>query len=79
VTEDATILLVCESIHDVLAAEKVLKQRGLWCDLVPTPREISSDCGMSLTCRRADLPALRALVTAGGEVSRCRLHGGGED
>lgn len=72
--DDAPLLLVCESIHDVLAAEKVLKQRGLWCDLVPTPREISSDCGMSLACRREELPVVRLLVED-EEVLGCRLHG----
>ena len=77
-TDDDPILLVCESIHDVLAAEKALKQRDVWCDLVPTPRELSSDCGMSLACRRVDLAVLRSLVEAGGELSRCRLHGVGE-
>jgi hypothetical protein len=34
---------------------------GIWCDLIPTPREISSDCGMSIECRTDDLPELESL------------------
>jgi hypothetical protein len=38
--------LVFDSIHHVLAAERMFRDRGLWYDLVPTPRDIRSDCGM---------------------------------
>lgn len=31
-----------------LRAEKVLKNAGLEVKLIPTPRELSSDCGISL-------------------------------
>ena len=59
------ILLTFDSIHDVLRAEKVLKAAGLFCDLVPTPRSISSDCGMSIECLSADEAALDALNADG--------------
>jgi len=58
-------LLVFDSIHDVLAAEATLKAQGLWCDLVPTPKAISSDCGMCVRVRLADRPALLALRERG--------------
>jgi hypothetical protein len=34
------------TIHDVLRAEKILKQHGLRHELIPVPRNLSSDCGM---------------------------------
>lgn len=34
------------TIHDVLRAEKILKQHKLSHELVPVPRNLSSDCGM---------------------------------
>jgi hypothetical protein len=44
-----------------LRAEKVLTKAGLKVKLVPTPRELSSDCGISLRFEWAD----RAQVEAG--------------
>jgi hypothetical protein len=60
-----TVILVFDSVHDVIRAEKALKKTGIWCDLVPTPREISSDCGMSVECRADDLPRLQSLQEQG--------------
>ena len=50
------------SIHYVIRAEKVLRESGIWCDLVPTPRELSSDCGMAMELRIADLEPARRLL-----------------
>ncbi len=50
------------SIHDVMAAEHVLKSRDLWCDMIPTPRQLSSDCGMALAFREAELAAVKEAV-----------------
>jgi len=36
------------SVHYVMKAERVLKEQGFKVCLIPTPREISSDCGISL-------------------------------
>ena len=57
--EDKRLIAVFDSIHYVLAAERVLKQRGLRYELVPTPRAVSSDCGMVVEFREADMPGLR--------------------
>lgn len=59
------ILLTFDSIHDVIRAEKILLAEGLYCDLVPTPRHISSDCGMSVECLADNLSRLEALRTGG--------------
>jgi len=37
-----------ESVHRVMRAEKVLKEKGIAVDLIPVPREISSDCGVAV-------------------------------
>ncbi len=71
------LLLTFDGIHDVIKAEKLLLERGLACDLVPTPRHLSADCGMSIECRAADRPQLQELWTSG--VLRWRvLHDPGE-
>ena len=51
---DERWILVFDSIHHVLAAERALQGRGLWCDLVPTPRDLRSDCGMVIELRPAE-------------------------
>ncbi|MBP1749100.1 MAG: hypothetical protein H6Q52_1639 [Deltaproteobacteria bacterium] len=41
-------LLLFNTIHDVLRAEKILKEHTVQHELVPVPRNLSSDCGMSI-------------------------------
>ena len=41
-------LLVFLSVHQVMKAEKLLKHQGVNVDLIPLPREISSDCGVAI-------------------------------
>jgi hypothetical protein len=45
--------LLFYTIHDVLKAEKALKRQGVAFDLVPVPRNLSSDCG---SCIRFEGP-----------------------
>ena len=39
---------IFDSIHYVIKGEKTLKDAGLPINVIPVPREISSDCGMAL-------------------------------
>lgn len=55
-------ILVFDSIHYVLAAEHALVDADLWCDLIPTPRSISSNCGMVLQFRFCHAPAVANLM-----------------
>ncbi|MBM4035823.1 MAG: DUF3343 domain-containing protein [Planctomycetes bacterium] len=50
----ARLLLIFESIHQVLAAEKALIEAGLSPDLVPVPREVNPNCGMAITLAPAE-------------------------
>ena len=43
-----TCVFLMGSIHLVMKAEKLLKGHGLQMDLIPVPREISSDCGVAV-------------------------------
>ena len=54
--------VIFDSIHYVLAAERLFKARGLWCDLVPAPRELSADCGMAFEFRADDLDSVREVL-----------------
>jgi hypothetical protein len=52
------------SIHHVLAAEKVFKEHGLWLDVVPVPRGLSSECGMAIEFHSDDLARVGRLLQA---------------
>lgn len=41
-------VITFESVHFVMKAEKLLKGHGIEVMLIPTPRQISSDCGVAL-------------------------------
>ena len=64
------ILITFDSIHDVLSAEKKLLANKIPCDVVPTPRHLSADCGMSIECRAEDRERVEHLHAAGDIVWR---------
>jgi len=57
-------IITFRASHAAMRAERELAVRGYAVELVPVPREISSDCGF---CLRASLE--------GGEASRARALG----
>lgn len=62
---------VFDSVHTVLAAERTFLTAGLACDLVPIPRGVTSDCGLALLFRTADMELARTLLshpTLGGRL-----------
>lgn len=74
----AIIWVICEmnsqiltffSTHHALSAEKLLKQNGVEQTVVPTPRELSGNCGIAIRIDAADADrARRLLADAGIEV-----------
>jgi len=41
-------VILFPSIHFVLEAEKMIKGKGFFIDLIPVPRQLSSDCGICM-------------------------------
>ena len=41
-------ILLFNSIHHLLKEEKRLKEAGIAYEIIPTPRELSSDCGSAI-------------------------------
>jgi hypothetical protein len=72
-------VFIFHSIHRVMKAEKVLKAAGLDVRLMPVPRQLSSDCGLSLAFFRQDREAAEvALDEAGCRAEEIHiLEGGG--
>lgn len=45
---EGDIVAIFNSIHRVMKAEKILKERGAKFLLIPAPRSLKSDCGLGL-------------------------------
>jgi hypothetical protein len=61
-------VITFESVHFVMKAEKALKKKEIPVRLIPTPRKISSDCGMSLEVETDNAGKLRQLLETRGCV-----------
>lgn len=53
------LVIVFQSTHDVIKAKNELKKACIAHELIPTPKEISSECGMSL---RVEEPLLNKVL-----------------
>jgi len=60
-----TALALFASVHYVLAAERGMKKAGLWYDIVPTPRKLTSECGLAVEFRLQDLASFRGICANG--------------
>jgi hypothetical protein len=56
-----SVVLFHSTAH-AIRAEKVLVQAGLRIKMIPTPRHISSDCGMALRFDRSQEPLVRTAL-----------------
>lgn len=61
-------ILIFESTHKVLKSEKLLLANGVKFDIIPTPKEFSSDCGMSIRInpKNADFPKVKLILESQG-------------
>ena len=59
-------VILFPSIHFVLQAEKMVKGKGFSIDLIPVPRELSSDCGICMLIEWEEREKLCRLLEEGG-------------
>jgi hypothetical protein len=59
-------VVLFDSVHHVLAAEKRLRSEAIWIDLIPVPRSLSSDCGMAIAFRMEALSKVQDLLSTAG-------------
>jgi len=70
-TDKQYAVILVHSTSYALRAEKVLKQAGISCKLIPVPRHLSSECGVCVRIERADQEAaFQVLRTARVEMER---------
>ncbi len=58
-------VVLFHSTQGAIKAERVLVRAGFAVKLIPTPRQLSSDCGTALRCAWADVDAVIAALQAG--------------
>ena len=78
--DSVTSLLVFDSTSAALKTERALKKAGVPCAVIPTPVEITTDCGISLLLKAAWVEkAKEALASAGceGHLLVCPFERGG--
>lgn len=63
---DQDYVAIFHSIHRVLRAEQLLKQRQVPFLLIPVPRKLTSDCGLALRIAPAQLAAVFAVLAETG-------------
>lgn len=63
---DGEYVAVFQSIHKVMKAEKLLKQKGFSVLLIPAPRALSSDCGLALRYAPHERPRVEEALSEAG-------------
>ena len=58
-----SVVLFHSTAH-AIRAEKVLKRASVRIKMIPTPRQLSSDCGMALRFERVDHAQVASTLTA---------------
>lgn len=57
------VILVYSTSH-AMRMEKLLREQGISCKMIPVPRHISSDCGVCVRIRQQDAAAVRRVLEA---------------
>lgn len=55
------IVITFHSTHSAMAAEEIFKEQKLDFELIPTPREISAECGFALLVRGLDIAEIKPI------------------
>jgi hypothetical protein len=63
---EGDLVAIFNSIHRVMKAEKLLKERCLDMMLIPVPRSLASDCGLAIRYAEADHPPIFAVLAEAG-------------
>ena len=61
-------VVLFHSVSGALRAERLIKEAGITCKLIPVPRHLSSDCGLCLRFRTEDEERIREVLKDKVEV-----------
>jgi hypothetical protein len=60
------LLLLFDATRAVIRAEKLCRQNGVSCKIIPVPKKISPECGMSIEIKEEDRGRVAALLDEAG-------------
>lgn len=60
------VILIFRGTHQVMAAEKNLKQGGVATKVIPVPRALSSDCGLAIRIFPPDKRRAKDILSRSG-------------
>lgn len=67
---ESYLVITFESTHKAIKAEKTLD--GLEIEIIPTPRQLSANCGISLKALTCDLNKIKTLMgDSYGDMNQC--------
>ncbi|MDD2889478.1 MAG: DUF3343 domain-containing protein [bacterium] len=58
-------VILFNSVHFVMKAEKAIKEKGIGVQLIPVPRQFSSDCGMAIKIKEENIESVKQLLEKG--------------
>jgi hypothetical protein len=59
---DGDLVAIFNSIHRVMKAEKILKERSVSFLLIPAPRALKSDCGLAIRYSQGDRQTIEEIL-----------------
>ncbi len=68
--KDGDFIAIFNSIHRVMEAERLLKDRGLKILLIPAPRTLAADCGLAIRYAEDVRPQVEAVLADAGLLPR---------
>ena len=54
------------TVHAAIQAERAAKEEGMVVQMIPVPREVSSDCNVGMEASIADVATLRSVLASRG-------------
>jgi hypothetical protein len=76
---EGDLVAIFNSVHRVMKAEKILKERRLDILLIPAPRSLQSDCGLAIRYSEADRETVESVLTEARLLPEERFRKCGEE
>ncbi|MDD4168774.1 MAG: DUF3343 domain-containing protein [Desulfotomaculaceae bacterium] len=69
----AEFFIIFQSTHDVIKAKKALQKAYIAHEIIPTPKKVSAECGMSLKIEKTVLDQALEILRLKGVLFRIDL------